>query len=73
VNQGRILESLFEEHDDGLVVDLWDNVHFVAKMLDEFLKGLSLLLQDVSQVPIDSWSLIGGPNVASELLTQILP
>jgi hypothetical protein len=28
------------------VVDLWDDISLVAEMLDEFLEGLSLLLED---------------------------
>jgi hypothetical protein len=28
------------------VVDLWDDISLVAEMLDEFLEGLSLLLDD---------------------------
>jgi hypothetical protein len=39
-NQGWLLESLLEEHDDGLVIDLWYNVLFVVETLDEFLEGL---------------------------------
>jgi hypothetical protein len=71
VNQGRISESLLEEHDDGLVLDLWDDGPFVTEMLDEFPKGLSLLLHDVSQVPVDSWSLEGGSKVVDKLVTQV--
>jgi hypothetical protein len=36
-NQGFIPESLLEEHDDGIVVDFWDNVPFVVEWLYELL------------------------------------
>jgi hypothetical protein len=42
-------------------------------MLDEFLEGLSLLLHDANQVPLDSRSLASGPEVADELLVQVGP
>jgi hypothetical protein len=38
--------SLLEEHDNGLVIDLRGDVSLVAKMLDEFSEGLSLLLDN---------------------------
>jgi hypothetical protein len=41
-NQGFIPESLLEEHDDGIVVDFWDNVPFVVEWLYELLEGLSV-------------------------------
>jgi hypothetical protein len=34
-NQGWISKSLLDEHDDGLIVDLQDDVPFVAEMMDE--------------------------------------
>jgi hypothetical protein len=40
-------------------------------MLDEFLKGLTLLLHDVGQVPLNPWSLIGGSKVTEELPTKV--
>jgi hypothetical protein len=39
-------------------------------MLDGFLKGLSLL-HDVDHIPLDSWSLAGGLEVADELFAKI--
>jgi hypothetical protein len=45
-DQGWIPESLLEEHDDRLVVDLWDDISIVAKVLNELPEGLSLLLDD---------------------------
>jgi hypothetical protein len=45
-DQGQIHKSLLEEHDDGFVIDLQDDISFVAEALDEFLEGLSLLLYD---------------------------
>jgi hypothetical protein len=56
-----------KEHDDGLVINLRDNILFVAETLDELPEGLSHLLHDVGQVPNDSWSLTGGPEVVDEL------
>jgi hypothetical protein len=40
-------------------------------MLDEFPKGFSLLLHDVGQVSLDSWSLTCGSEVADEMLAKI--
>jgi hypothetical protein len=40
-------------------------------MLDELLKVLSLLLHNVGQIPLDSQSLAGGPEVASELPVEV--
>jgi hypothetical protein len=39
-------------------------------MLDELLKVLSLL-HNVGQIPLDSQSLAGGPEVASELPVEV--
>jgi hypothetical protein len=44
--QGRVPESLLEEHNNRLVVNLRDDVSFVVELLDELLEGLSLLLDD---------------------------
>jgi hypothetical protein len=43
VDQGRVPESLLEEHDNRLVIDLRDDVSLVAKTLNKFPEGLSLL------------------------------
>jgi hypothetical protein len=45
-DQGWVSESLFEEHYDRLVADLWDDISLVAEMLDELTEGLSHLLDD---------------------------
>jgi hypothetical protein len=45
-DQGWTPKSLLEEHDNGLVIDLRGDVSLVAKMLDEFSEGLSLLLDN---------------------------
>jgi hypothetical protein len=45
-DQGRVSESLLEEHDNRLVIDLWDYISLVAEMLDKLPEGLSLLLDD---------------------------
>jgi hypothetical protein len=42
-DQGRVPESFLEEHDNGFVIDLWDDVSLVTKALDKFSEGLSLL------------------------------
>jgi hypothetical protein len=42
-------------------------------MLDEFPKGLSLLLDDIGQLPFNFGSLIDGPKVADELPTEVWP
>jgi hypothetical protein len=72
-DQGRVPESLLEEHDDRFVINLWYDVPLVAKKLDKFLKGLSLLLYHTSQVPVDSWSHACGLEVANELPAQVIP
>jgi hypothetical protein len=46
LDQGQIPESLLEEHDDRLVVDLWDDIPLIAEALNELPEGLSLLLDD---------------------------
>jgi hypothetical protein len=45
-DQGRVPESLLKEHDNRLVVNLWDDISLVAETLNELLEGLSLLLYD---------------------------
>jgi hypothetical protein len=70
-DQGRVSESLLEKQDDRFVVNLRYDVPFIVEVLDEFPEGLSLLLYDTSQVPINPWSLTSGPEVVDELLTQI--
>jgi hypothetical protein len=47
-------ESLLEEHNDELVIDLRDDVSLVAEMLDKLLEGLTHLLDDGNQVPVNS-------------------
>jgi hypothetical protein len=39
---------------NGFVIDLRDDVPLVEEVLNEFLKGFSLLLHDTSEVPVDS-------------------
>jgi hypothetical protein len=39
-DQGWVPTSFLEEHDNGLVVDLWDDIPLIAEMLDELLEGL---------------------------------
>jgi hypothetical protein len=46
--QRQVLESLLEAHDDQLIVNLRDDFSFVAKMLYELLKWLTLVLDDTS-------------------------
>jgi hypothetical protein len=45
-DQGRVPKSLLEEHDNRLVINLRDDISFVAETLDELPEGLSLLLDD---------------------------
>jgi hypothetical protein len=40
----QVPESLLEEHDNRLVVDLRDNVSLIAEALDKLSEGLSFLL-----------------------------
>ncbi len=44
--QGWVPESLLQEHNNGLVIDLQDDISHVVGMLNELLEGLSLLLDD---------------------------
>jgi hypothetical protein len=53
-----------KEHDDGLVINLRDNILFVAETLDELPEGLSHLLHDVGQVQMTP----GHSQVARKLL-----
>jgi hypothetical protein len=46
LNQGWIPESLLEELDDILIVDLRDDIPLIAKALNELPEGLSLLLDN---------------------------
>jgi hypothetical protein len=55
------------KNDNGFVVNHRDNVPFALEMLDEFLKGFLFLLHNVRLVPVDSWPLAGGSEVADEL------
>jgi hypothetical protein len=48
-----------------------DDIPLVAETLDEFLKGLFLLLDDVGKIPSDSWSLTGSPKVADVMYAKI--
>jgi hypothetical protein len=43
-DQGGAPESLLEEHDDWLIVNLCDDISLVAEPLDELPEGLSFLL-----------------------------
>jgi hypothetical protein len=45
-DQGGVPKCLLEEHDDWLVINLWDDVSFVAEPLDKFREGVSFLLDD---------------------------
>jgi hypothetical protein len=65
-DQGRVPESLLEEHNDRLVVDLWDDVSFVAESLDELTEGLSLLLDDAGLIPVGVRTCARGVEVAGE-------
>jgi hypothetical protein len=46
MDQGRVPESLLEEQNSRLVVDLRGHVSLVAESLDELLEGVSLLFDD---------------------------
>jgi hypothetical protein len=48
MDQGWVPESLLEEHNNRLVVNLWDNISLVTESLDELPEGLSLLLDNAS-------------------------
>jgi hypothetical protein len=44
-----------------------DDVSLAVKMMDEFPKGLTLLLNDAGQIPRNSRSLTGSAKVTDEL------
>jgi hypothetical protein len=46
MDQGWVPESLLEEHDNRLVVNLRDDISLIGETLDELSEGLSLLLDD---------------------------
>jgi hypothetical protein len=46
MDQGQVPEFLPEEHNNRLVIDLWDDVSLVVDSMDELPKGLSLLLDN---------------------------
>jgi hypothetical protein len=48
MDQGSVPELFLEEHDNGLVVNLWDDIPLIAETLDELQEGVSLLLDDVA-------------------------
>jgi hypothetical protein len=45
-DQRWVLESLLEEHNNWFVVNLWNEVSLIAKVLDELLEWFSLLLDE---------------------------
>jgi hypothetical protein len=47
-------ESLLEEHDYRLVIDLQNNISIVAKTLDKVPEGLSFLLDYAGMVLVES-------------------
>jgi hypothetical protein len=67
-DQGQIPESLLKEHDDRLIVDLWDDIPLVAEALNKLPKGLSLLLDDTGYIPVDSRMYARGMEVTGEQL-----
>jgi hypothetical protein len=67
------IKTGYDKHDDGFVVDLWDDVSLVVETLDKPLEALSLLLYDTGQVPVDSWSCTCELKVADELSAQVRP
>jgi hypothetical protein len=71
VDQGRVLDSLLEEDDNRFVIDLRNDVPFVAEALNKFSERLTLILYHVYQIPIDSWSHACGPEVTYKLSTQV--
>jgi hypothetical protein len=46
MDQGQVPESLLEEYDNRLVVDLRDDISLITETLDELPEGFSLLLDD---------------------------
>jgi hypothetical protein len=67
----QVSNTLLEEHDDQLIIDLQDDIPLFVETLDELLKGLPLLLHDVVQVPLDSWMLAGSSQVTDELVAEV--
>jgi hypothetical protein len=72
-DQGRVRESLLEEHDDRFFVNLQNDVPLVAEALNKFLDGLSLLLHRTGQVLVNSRMGACGLKIADELSTQVRP
>jgi hypothetical protein len=72
-DQGRVPESLLEKHDNWLVINLWDNISFVAKPLDKLPEGLSFLLDNTGKVPLESRSCAHGMEVPGEQPVQMIP
>jgi hypothetical protein len=35
MDQGWVPDSFLEEHDNGLIFDLWDDIPFIVETLDE--------------------------------------
>jgi hypothetical protein len=68
-DQERVSKSFLEEHDDGFIIDLRDDVSLVAEPLNKFSEGLSLLLYNTGQVPFNSWLRACVSEVADELPT----
>jgi 5,10-methenyltetrahydromethanopterin hydrogenase len=66
MDQGWVLESFLEEHDNRLVVNLQDDIPLVAKALDKFPKGLSHFLYYAGYIPVNSRMHTCGMKVASE-------
>jgi hypothetical protein len=66
MNQGRVLEPFLKEHNIRSVISLWDDAPLVVEQLDEFSEGLSFLLDDAGQVPVDSWARTCSTKFTSE-------
>jgi hypothetical protein len=66
VDQGWVPESPLEEHNNRFVVNLRNEVSLVAKSRDELSEWFSLLLDNASQVPLDSWLCTRGTEVVVE-------
>jgi hypothetical protein len=59
-------KSLIEEHNNRLVVVLWDDISLVVEMLDELTEGLTHLLDDAGLVLVDSRMCACGAEVTGE-------
>jgi hypothetical protein len=59
-----VFESLIEEHDDGFVVDLQNDVSLIAEALNKLPEGLSLFCTML----VRSQSTLGHTHVAQKLL-----